>query len=146
MKRNRKVTHVLLKISQKDESFFLGLVSAEPDYKLSLAINKKFGISLKNITPVLLADETGSDLTFSRFSDTGRTKETAFTLVTNRSGNNFLIKKLNNIDYIFQVHDTENAENIEKIIAALKEIELINAVFNIDLNSLKDKNLQFLTL
>jgi uncharacterized protein with ACT and thioredoxin-like domain len=145
MKRTQKITRVQLKINQADEFTIIGLVSAEPDYKLSLTINNKFGISLKNISPVKIIVDTGSELTFSRFSDTSGSPGLVFTLVSNRSGKHFLLRKLKNVDYIFQVHDPESENNIDTLIAGLREIEAVNAVFNIDLNTFKDKNLQYLT-
>ena len=145
MKSIQKITRVQLKINQADEFTILGLVSAEPDYKLSLTINKKFRISLKNISPVKIIDDTGSELAFSRFSDISGSPGLVFTLVSNRSGKHFLLRKLKNVDYIFQVHDPESENNIDTLIAGLREIEAVNAVFNIDLNTFKDKNLQYLT-
>jgi hypothetical protein len=144
MKKIQKITRVRLKINQKEEFYLLGIVSAEPDYKLSLIINKKFRISLKNVSPVRITNDTGSELLFSRFNEINGSKEVVFTLVSNRSGKNFLLKKLKNVDYIFQIHDTENENNISLIAATLREIESVSAVFNIDVNSLKDKNLHYL--
>jgi hypothetical protein len=144
MKSIQKVTRVKLKIDQKDDIILFGLVSAEPDYKLSLTLNKKFRISLRNILPVRITDDKGSELTFSRFSDTRSSPDIVFNLISNRSGKNFLIKKLKNVDYIFQVQDPGNENNINKLSSGLREIESVNAVFNIDINTFKDKNLQYL--
>ena len=144
MKRMQKITRVRLEISHSDQFYLFGLVSAEPDYKLSLAINKKFRIHLKNIPPVRITTENGPELSFSRFSEPPGSKEIIFTLVSNRSGNNFLLQKLKNVDFILKVHDTEDEKNIEQITGSLREMEAINAVFNIDLKSLKDKNLHYL--
>jgi hypothetical protein len=144
MKRIQKITRIQLKINRKNEYFLFGIVSAEPDYKLSLIINRKFRISLKNITPVRIKSDNGNELSFSRFSETSSIAEVVFTLISNRSGKNFLLKKLKNVDYLFQVSDAENEKNIEKITAMLREIESVIAVFNIDINAFKDKNLQFL--
>ncbi len=52
MKKIQKVTRLRLHNDENHDYILLGLVSAEPDYKLSLALNKKFGISLKNISPL----------------------------------------------------------------------------------------------
>jgi len=144
MKSIQKITRVQLKINHKEEFILLGIVSSEPDYKLSLTLNKKFRISLKNISPVMITNDTGSELAFSRFSDTSESPDILFNLISNRSGKNFLLKKLKNVDYIFQVQDTENENNVTQITASLREIESVNAVFNIDLNTFKDKNLRYL--
>jgi len=145
MKSIQRITRVQLKINQKDEFILFGIVSAEPDYKLSLSLNKKFRISLKNIIPVKITDNTGSELAFSRFSDSSKSPDVVFNLFSNRSGKSFLLKKLKNVDYIFQVQNAENENHTDQITASLREIESVNAVFNIDTNTFKDKNLQYLT-
>lgn len=145
MKSNQKIKRLQLENSHEDELILLGLVSAEPDYKMSLSINKLLGISLKNTTLVKINDPSGEELSFSRFSDLSNSPETVFSLISNRSGKNYLLRKLLNIDYIFIVHNPENNDNIDKLTSRLREIETINAVFNIDLNIFRDKNLQYLT-
>lgn len=145
MKSIQKITRIQLKISKDNEYILFGLVSSEPDYKLSQIFNKKFGISLKNNTPIKLTDDARSEQSFSRFSYTNDSTGLAFNLFSNRSGNNFLLRKLKNVDYIFQLHDPENEKNIDSITTELRETESINAVFTIDLNTFKDKNLKFLT-
>jgi hypothetical protein len=141
----KKITRVQLKMNKTDELIILGLVSSEPDYKLSLALNKEFGISLRNSSPVRIIDNAESELTFSRFSNTSSSSGKIYTLVSNRSGTQFLLKKLKNVDYILLVHDPENENNIELLSTSLREIESISGVFNIDLHTFKDKNLLYLT-
>jgi hypothetical protein len=144
MRSTQKITRVQLKIDKEDSAFLLGLVSAEPDYKLSLTLNKKFKISLRNIAPVKIIDDKGLEQVFSRFSDTRASTGAVFNLVSNRTGNNHLLKKLKNVDYIFQVQDPENENNLEYFTARLRDMEAVNAVFNIDISTFKDKNLQYL--
>jgi hypothetical protein len=144
MRSNPKIKRVQLIINQNNESVLVGIVSAEPDYKLSLTLNKKLNISLKSVSPVLLPDESGRELVFSRFSDTTASQGLSYDLTSNRCGKNFLIKKLKNIDYILHIHSPENEAGIERIISILRETESVTAVFNIDPNLLKDKNLHYL--
>lgn len=146
MKSKQKITRVQLKVNQIDEFILVGIVSVEPDYKLSLSLNKKFRISLKNISPVKVTDGNGTEMAFSRFSDNSGSPDIIYNLISNRSGKNFLLKKLKNVDYIFQVQDSENENNINQITTSLREIESVNAIFKIDINTFKDKNLQYLTL
>jgi hypothetical protein len=145
MKRIKKITRVQLKFELQDGFSLFGIVTSEVDYKLSLAINKKFRISLKNISPVKITGEKGTDMSFSRYSDMDPSKELSYTLVSNRFGKNFLLKKLKNVDFIFQVHDTDNTNHVSKITAGLREIESVTAVFIVELKSLNDKNLKYLT-
>ncbi len=146
MKNTQKVTRVKLKIDQNNDYVLLGLVSTEPDYKLSLLLNKKFRISLKNISPLRVTGDTESELTFSRFSNNHNPKDLVFSLVSNRSGKFFLLNKLKNIDYLFQIQNSDNEADLTNITSNLREIDTVTAVFNIDINTIKDKNLHYLTL
>lgn len=145
MKSTQKVTRVKLNIEQNNEYILLGLVSAEPDYKLSLTLNKKFRISLKNIGPLKLPGDARSELVFSRFSNNDDPEDLIFSLISNRTGKYFLLNKLKNIDYLLQIQVPEKEVNLNRITSALREIDTITAVFNIDLNIIKDKNLHYLT-
>jgi len=141
-----KIKKVHLRINEDHESSFLGVVSAEPDYKLSLTLNRQLNISLKNVSPVIISDESGKELAFSRFSDTSASPHIFYDLISNRSGKNFLFKKLKNIDYIFQIYDPQNEIDISNIISILRDNEFITAVFNLDSDLIKDKNLNHLLI
>lgn len=143
MKKIQKVTRLRLQNDENHDYILLGLVSAEPDYKLSLSLNKKFSISLKNISPLKIP---GIELAFSRFSNTNDTRNSIFILISNRAGKAYLLNKLKNIDYLLQIMVSEVESDLNKITSNLREVEAITAVFNIDIKTLKDKNLQYLNL
>ena len=144
MKNSQKITKVQLKTNHIESVALFGIVSSEPDYKLSQSLNNKFRISLKNISPVVI-NEKGNELTFSRFSDISKSHDITYNLISNRTIKAFLLKKLKNVDYIFHVEDPSAEDNKERISSLLKEIESITAVFNIDPKLFKDKDLQHLT-
>jgi hypothetical protein len=144
MKNIRKVTRVKLQIDHVNDFILIGLVSSEADYKLSLSLNKKFNISLKNISPVKINETSGTELQFSRFSDISQSPDRIFNLYSNRSGKHFMISKLRNIDYILHIHDPDNKPDISEITSTLREIAGITAVFNLDMDTIKDKNLHHL--
>jgi hypothetical protein len=143
MKKIQKVVRLKLHNDQKHDYILLGLVSAEPDYKLSLQINKKLGISLKNINPLKIP---GADQVFSRFSNANNPLDNIYYLVSNRTDKIYLLNKLKNIDYLLQILDSEQETDLRSITSRLREIEAITAVFNIDIRTLKDKNLPYLNL
>lgn len=144
MKSGAKVKKVQLTVSQKNESALIGIVSAEPDYKLSLSINRKFRLKLKHQSPIVISDEKGEEHTFSRFADSSSAHDLAIDLTSNRSGKFFFLKKLKNIDYLLVVQNYEEEAFVAKFISDLKEIECISAVFIIDQALIKDKNLQYI--
>ena len=144
MRRAQKITRIQLKINQIEEVALFGIVSSEPDYKLSLSLNEKFRIALKNISPVTITDDNGNELTFSRFSDSISSSALNFNLISNRTGKNFLLKKLKNVDFLFRVQEPDIENYNDRITTLLKEIDSITAVFILDSKSIKDKNLQYL--
>ena len=139
MKRPQKVTRVKLDVGQENDYILFGLVSSEPDYKLSLSLNKRLAISLKNISALKLAD----DQSFSRFSNNSGNGVT-YVLVSNRSGKYYLLNKLKNIDFLLQIQISPDDFDVDKAIAQLREIKTLTAVFRIDTETLRDKNLHYL--
>jgi len=143
MKNIKKITRITLEENQPDDYIFMGLVSPEPDYKLSLLLNSKFRISLKHTQPVkIYASDAGS--IFSKFSTDTSHSGISFSLVSNRSEKEFLLKKLKNIDYIFISHDPEKELDLKRLSTDLRDIDSVTAVFRIDPESIKDKNIQYL--
>jgi len=144
MKTSRKVTRIRLDILTNDMFFLYGIVSSEPDYKLSLALNKKMGIFLKNKAPLKLHNDNGNELTFSRFSYTNASDDVVYELISNRSEKQYLLKKLKNVDYVFHVHFHGKDIIGSNVTSLLRDTESINAVFEIDPHTFSDKNLQYI--
>ena len=144
MKNRPKITRVQLNVNSNEDYTLIGIVSAEPDYKLSLALNRKLSISLKNSKPIELRGENGDDLHFSRFCDQTGTSGYMVNLISNKSGRSLLLKKLNKIDYIFQIHSYGKEFNSDEITLSLRSIDTITAVFILEPGEIRDKNLQYL--
>jgi len=144
MKNSRKITKIHLHLNDQDFPIIIGIVSPDPDYKLSLKLNKKLTISLKNISPVELRDKDGNEFLFSKFSDTTGVPDSSYQLISNRSGNNFLLKKLKNIDHLLLLHDTGKSLDLEQIMSLIREIDTVTGVFYFDFKTLRDKNLRYL--
>jgi len=144
MKTSQKITRLKLNIEQENDYLLLGLVTAEPDYKVCLALNKKLGILLKNIPPVRVMDTNRQELTFSRFSDKRANDEMVTDLISNRTGSTHLLSKLKNIDYLLQVQKSEKDIDPDQLASKIREIETITAVFIIDVTTIKDRNLHYL--
>lgn len=144
MSNSQRITRIRLSVDEQDLPVVFGIVTPDPDYKLSLKLNKKLTLSLRNTDPVEIQDDDGNGFIFSKFADASRAPDSGFHLVSNRSEKNFLLKKLKNIDYLLIIHDTSKSLKMEQIMMQIREIDSVTGVFNIDLKSLKDKNLKFL--
>jgi hypothetical protein len=144
MRNTKRITKIHLPVSEQDIPFVVGIVSADPDYKLSLKLNKKLTISLRNNDPIELQADKSKKTFFSRFSDSSVAHDLHFQLVSNRSEKNFLLKKLKNIDFLLILHNPAKEFSPERILSQLREIDSISGVFNIEVRTLNDKNLKYL--
>jgi hypothetical protein len=141
MKKTGKITKVRLEIDPKEDFSLFGLVSSEPDYRLSLAINRMLSVSLRNAGQVVCSGENGEEVSFSRFSDKSREEGLSISLVSNRSGSAYLIRKLKNIDFLLHIHDPGASTDFSSIAARLRELPAVTGVFSIDPASVKDRNI-----
>ena len=144
MRNSQKITRIHLSVNEQDIPSVIGIVTSDPDYKISLLLNKKLHISLRNTDPVEFTDSDGNMLVFSRFSDVSKAPDSTFYLITNRSEKYFLLKKLVNIDYLLLLHDPGKNFDTALIMPQIREIDSVTGVFNIDLKTLRDKNLKYL--
>ncbi|NMC38595.1 MAG: IPExxxVDY family protein [Bacteroidales bacterium] len=144
MKGPQRIKKVKLPVSGYDDITIIGLVCTDPHYKLALKLNKKLGATLKSAPPVEIHETSGKDLSFTRFSDTTSLHDVSLHFLSNRSGVDFLLKKLGNIDYLLEIYDPGKTYLPEDLLAKLREIDTVTAVFKIDINVIKDKNLKFL--
>ncbi|MDZ7634054.1 MAG: hypothetical protein U5L72_06270 [Bacteroidales bacterium] len=97
MSAGRKITIHTIAGEVTPDFLFLGVVSAEPDYRLSVMINRHLGTDLRKC-PDEITLQTGSGRNmFTRFTS----GSPDFTLVSNRSEGKILLRKLKNIDYFF---------------------------------------------
>jgi len=144
MKNIQKKKRVQLSVPATDDQVLLGLACSDPDYKLSLKINKKLHISLKSTAPLPAGNESGTGPAFTRFADMTAEQDSYFRLISNRSGSEFLLRKLKNLDYLIEIYNPSAVYDISCIVQHLREIDTITAVFNVDLKQIKDKGLTYL--
>jgi hypothetical protein len=144
MKSTQKKIKVPFHFTANDNFLMFGIISPEPDYKLSLLINKSLNISLTNHSPLEVKDDKGNLISFSKFSDHTESPDTIYNLFTNKSGNSYLLKKLKTYDYLFLIQDADDNFSSEMLTQKLKESGIFRAVFVIDTNKVNDKYLQYL--
>jgi hypothetical protein len=144
MRNSQKITRIHLPVNEQDIPLVIGIVSPDPDYKLSLKLNRKLCISLKNTDPVEFQDVEGKKFLFSRFSDTSVVPDSHFQLVSNRAEKNFMLKKLKNIDFLLLCQNPPKNFRLENVMSKIREIDTVTGVFNIDFKTLKDRNLKYL--
>lgn len=137
METMKKITRFRLATPDDEMSYSVfGLVSSEPDYRLSFSLNRKLKINLKRYEPVEITGPDGNKIQFSRFSDLSGLPGEFYTLADNRSGKNLFSQKYSRIDYLFLRGGTNGSEISEKILSSLRSLEGITAVFHIKENEI----------
>jgi hypothetical protein len=141
-----KITRMRLDISEQSGPVVLGIACPDADYKLSLRLNQKLKISLRNSSPVEIEEAGGGKTIFSKFSHIDPAGHIAFYLISNRTGTNYLLRSMKNIDFIVLVYDQGGSINAGRLAARLREVENITGVFNLDDKTLKNKDLKLLRM
>ena len=118
----------------------LGISSHENDYRLSWSMNENLGYKLvktdnyRSFHPRLNVYQD-----FSAYRYIEDEYSTSFRLIANRCENGFLLDELKNIDYLLLIEPNDPSFNVNELMAQVRLVPFISAVFAIDLNSLKNK-------
>lgn len=145
MKETGKITKVTIDSVPKKNFSFLGIVTSEPDYKLSHLLNKKFSLSLSHSDDEVITEPDNEQAAFSKFI----TQDKKYTLISNRSSQSFLLRKINKIDFLFIKAPELTAEttcglSLQNIAGEIRKLDGITAVFIFNSNEIRDKNMEFL--
>jgi hypothetical protein len=137
-----KITKHIIKTEDTPAFLLMGIVSTEPDYRLSVMLNRHLGIDLRK-KPEEITEISGEKThSYSVFT----TAPLTFSLISNRSMGGTLLRKLRNIDFLLQIHGTPDRKQAEKLAASLRGIPEVTAVFLFDSRDLGDKNIALLVL
>lgn len=136
----RKITRHSIPAGENQAFMFLGVVSSEPDYRLSVLLNRHLRTDLRKNPSDIKAGNEGKDISFSRFT----TVPPELSLVSNRSQGITLLNKLKNIDYLLVIHGDPDRKKAGELAARLREIAEITAVFVFESTSTGDRNLPLL--
>lgn len=142
MSSEKKITRHTIDHNEPPPFFFLGVVSSEPDYRLSVMINRHLGTDLHRCSEEITVRTAAGTGVFPRFAS----EERRFTLVSNRNAGNVLLRKLKNIDYLIVPCGQHERKEAEELGASLRMIQEITAVFIFDSRETADKNLSLLAL
>ncbi|MEA1886025.1 MAG: IPExxxVDY family protein [Bacteroidota bacterium] len=131
MKSPSKKTRHKLSVDDNNSDQYIGLVSPEADYKVSLLINQQLGINLRSTRPVIKTANK-KEISFSKFSCDSEYTETSYELISNRSGKETLLTKIPSLDYILRIKGIPASVTIDGIINKIRNIREITGVFVLD--------------
>ena len=139
MNSSPKITRLTIG-SDKTEPFnFLGIVTSEQDYTISLRINKKTGLALHHSDEEIISGTENDRVTFTFFT----TPDSSHALVANKSEKKFLINKLNKIDFLFITRSGNNS-TFPDLVKTIRSIEGVTAVFVFNSAEVKDRNIDLI--
>jgi len=131
MKAPQKKTRHKLKVEADDPDHYLGLASAEADYRISLILNKELGLNLRSKTPVIKFIDD-KEISFPRFTSSSKYNETIYDLISNESEKEKLFPRIPSIDFILRIRNLPSTEAIENVISRLRQIREITGVFPLE--------------
>jgi hypothetical protein len=132
MKLSGKKTRHKLQVSDETNLIFLGLVTPEPDYKISLILNNTIQTRFKSSESINIVRDDNIDCSFSRFTSKSEINDLNFELISNRSGACIIDKKLNGLDYLLIVRGHNSSLTKDDLINLIRENGAITGVFDLD--------------
>ena len=127
---SKKIKHKL-DFNEPDEDHYLGIVTSEADYKISIILNQTLNIKLKNNEPVIKTIKA-HEISFSRFTSGSHYTERSYDLVSNKKDKMVLIPRLPSIDYIFRIRGLGEKDSPETIARIIRSASEVTGVFVLD--------------
>jgi hypothetical protein len=142
MNRAKKITRHTIPAEDFSQFLFLGIVSAEPDYRISVMLNRHLGAGFRKCDNDVTAVTDNGENRFSCFvSDTP-----AFTLVSNHCEGGILLRKLRKIDFFFVIRGAPDDKSTESLANTIRKIPGVTAVFVFNSRTVNDPNASLLAL
>ncbi len=142
MSRPGKITRHTIGSEETPAFFFLGVVSSETDYRLSVMMNRHLGSDFRKSPDDIIINTANGKHLFTRFVSS----TPALSLVSNRSEGNTLIHKLKNIDFLLVTRCQYDRNKTEELANSIRGISEVTAAFIFNSNEISDKNMSLLAI
>ena len=131
----------IIKLSLNRQFQLIGIVTNLSSYKLSWLINSNIEFNLAQLDDIVIENNNKTQ-NFSSyvFEDIS---EVTYNLISNKSDNNILIKKLKNIDFFIKIEPNLTDKQKNNLIEKLKKIDNIISVLEIDTQNLSSTDYNF---
>lgn len=140
VKETGKITKHVIARQEITDFFFLGIVTPEPDYRISVLLNKQLGISLHHDLEDLIVVPGEESQHFSVFT----TSPQILSLVSNKSGGNYLLRQLKNIDFFLVIYGSPDRNKAESLASDIRKNKSVTAVFVFESSQVRDKSVTLL--
>jgi hypothetical protein len=134
------MTKFQLEVDYDFDFRLIGISCHARDYRLCWALNNHLEIQLEkihreNASSGLKKNGIAIESIYSYFDEENHS---SFQLLYNKHNNNLLLPEQKLADFLLII-DQLNDEHFENLLRKIKEIELVNTAFVIDVNTLKSK-------
>lgn len=139
-------TKLTLDIEYDYEFILIGISCHTRDYRLCWALNKEIGFDFVKDDDIELRTKKNQTVTsFSKFSYYDEDQRLKYILISNKGTNDYLVpEQKKQADYLLMIEGSMADAEQNEFIIRLKQIELIQLAFKIEVDSLKSKqNLLF---
>ena len=129
-------------LSENTDFKLIALVSHLNDYKISWLFNEQLNCKFSQADDLIITDE--KNLTTSKFSvfTYEDNSDSVYTLYSNHYTNDTILKSIKKVDFILKYSGIMSDSQIEELIDKIKGLKNIITAFQIDMNTLKPKELE----
>ncbi len=116
-----------------------GIVCGLPDFRTTYFINQHGGFGFKKYKDFSLLQEKDTAFSWYYFSNEQMRRD--YFLIQNRIGAHILMPALRNFDYLLLMYGNITVQYLGKLLPALRNTPNVTAVFEQDLNKIKNGEL-----
>ena len=138
----KKITRHTIRNEEIPAFMFLGIVSAEPDYRLSVLLNKHLGSDFRKDAEEITTGSGKGKNSFSCFLSA----RPAYKMVANKNGEAVLMRRLGKIDFLLAIGGPSDRKRSEDLATMIRKIAEVTAVFVFDSREANDRNVSLLAL
>lgn len=129
-----------LEIEYDYDFVLIGISSHEKDYRICWALNNQLGLDLVKTEPLEIKDKKQDEPShFSLFCFELPDEFMEYFIIANRSEKGLLIPEQKQVDYFFIIRGEIEDGKIMEMVKQIKESNLVQTAFRVDVNALKSK-------
>jgi hypothetical protein len=130
----------VLNIDFDFDFWLIGISSHLRDYRIAWSLNKSLNLELKKEKEYEIEHKKQEEKQFfSHYSYQCEETQKNYHLFANKCPNGLLLPEIKQADYLLMLDGNFNEQNIEELCKSIRDIDQINTVFNIDVQTLKSK-------
>ena len=137
------MTRYTLQLEEDYDFILIGIACHAKNYRLCWVLNNAFNLKLEKEEQDLELVKGEETLRYPVYQFTNEDTHTSYTLISNRSKNNYFIPEQKQADFLLMIRNNFD-EDIPEMIHKLRNIDMVLMAFEIDVERLKSRqNLLF---